>query len=184
MRWQRERQLQTALVAEERNSRRFRSPCRTRSAPAEPFLGRVAVVVLGKPMAVLSSFINNGRLTKVEDQASRRNGRFINQKRPLLDPGCGWPLSYCHGFISGQAEPVLSRAGKATGRFIKASRSGRFIKPLAVLSKPASINSGRVIKARPVAAMAVLSPRSGHVARSPISYCPVSPVSAAKPSLF
>ena len=32
-------------------------------------------------MAVLSSFINNGRFIKVEDQASGRNGRFINQKR-------------------------------------------------------------------------------------------------------
>ena len=32
-------------------------------------------------MAVLSSFINNGRLTKVEDEASGRNGRSIHQKR-------------------------------------------------------------------------------------------------------
>ena len=44
-------------------------------------------------------------------------------------------------------------------------------KPMAVLSRPASINSslsnsGRFMKARPVAAMAVLSPRSGRVARS------------------
>ena len=41
-----------------------------------------AVAVLSKPMAVLSSFINNGRFIKVEDQASGRNCRFINQKRP------------------------------------------------------------------------------------------------------
>ena len=59
---------------------------------------------------------------------------------------------------------------------------------MAVLSRPASLNSsfsnsGRFIKARPVAAMASLSPRSGRVARSlnlncgwPISYCPVQAV--------
>ena len=54
-----------------------------------------------------------------------------------------------------------------------ASRSGRFIlsKAMAVLSRPACLNSsfnnsGRFIKARPVAAMAGLSPRSGRVARS------------------
>ena len=41
-----------------------------------------AAAVLSKPMAVSSSFINNGRFTKVEDQASGRNGCFINQKRP------------------------------------------------------------------------------------------------------
>ena len=50
-------------------------------------------------MAVLSSFINNGRFIKAEDQASGRNCRFINQKRAkwpdLLDSGCGWPISYC-----------------------------------------------------------------------------------------
>ena len=55
---------------------------------------------------------------------------------------------------------------------------------MAVLSRTASLNnSGRFIKARPVAAMAGLSPRSGRVARSldldcgwPISYCPVQAV--------
>ena len=59
---------------------------------------------------------------------------------------------------------------------------------MAVLSRPASLNSnfsnsGRFIKARPVAAMAGLSPRSGRIARSldldcgwPISYCPVQAV--------
>ena len=41
-----------------------------------------AVAVLSLPMAVLLSFINNGRFIKVEDQASGRNCRFINQKRP------------------------------------------------------------------------------------------------------
>ncbi|MCR9103479.1 MAG: hypothetical protein NXI25_26275 [bacterium] len=48
-----------------------------------------AVAVVSKPMAVLSRpasldgrFINNGRFVKAEDQASGRNGRFINQKRP------------------------------------------------------------------------------------------------------
>ena len=62
---------------------------------------------------------------------------------------------------------------------------GVLSKAMAVLSRPASLNSsfsnsGRFIKARPVAAMAGLSPRSGRVARSldldcgwPISYCPV-----------
>ena len=40
------------------------------------------MAVLSKPMAGLSSFINNGRFIKVEDEASGRNGRFIKQKRP------------------------------------------------------------------------------------------------------
>ena len=48
---------------------------------------------------------------------------------------------------------------------------GVLSKAMAVLSRPASFNSsfsnsGRFIKARPVAAMAGLSPRSGRVARS------------------
>ena len=65
---------------------------------------------------------------------------------------------------------------------------GVLSKAMAVLSRPASLNSsfsnsGRFIKARPVAAMAGLSPRSGRVARSldldcgwPISYCLVQAV--------
>ena len=65
---------------------------------------------------------------------------------------------------------------------------GVLSKAMAVLSRPASLNSsfsnsGRFIKARPVAAMAGLSPRSGRMARSldldcgwPISYCPAQAV--------
>ena len=65
---------------------------------------------------------------------------------------------------------------------------GVLSKAMAVLSRPASLNSsfsnsGRFIKARPEAAMAGLSPRSGRVARSldldcgwPISYCLVQAV--------
>ena len=55
------------------------------SGQAEQFLGRLAkrmATLSTKPMAVLSSFINNGRFIKVEDQANGRNGRFIKQKRP------------------------------------------------------------------------------------------------------
>ena len=117
---------------------------------------------------------------------------FIKQKRPncqisyIRVADCRFHIAPYKEFISGQAEPFLSRAGKGIGRFIKAgSRSG---KAMAVLSRPASLNSsfsnsGRFIKARPVAAMAGLSPRSGRMARSldldcgwPISYCPVQAV--------
>ena len=73
-----------------------------------------------------------------------RSGQMARSLK-IRAAGCRFHIATYKEFISGQAEPVLSRAGKATGRFIKASRSGRFI----VLSKPASIKSGRVIKARP-----------------------------------
>ena len=71
----------------------------------------------------------------------------------------------------------LSRAGKAIGRFIKAGQ------PHWPFYQRRCSNSGRFMKARPVAAMAGVSPRSGHMARSldldcgwPISYCPVQAV--------
>ena len=47
---------------------------------SEPFLSR-AMAVLSEPMAVLSmAVLSTKRFIKVEDQASGRNGRFINQK--------------------------------------------------------------------------------------------------------
>ena len=77
-------------------------------------------------------------------------------------------------------------------RSLSAAKPSNFYQGLAkrfaVLSRPASLNSSfsnscRFIKARPVAAMAGLSPRSGRVARSldldcgwPISYCLVQAV--------
>ena len=89
------------------------------------------MAVLSLPMAVLLSFINNGRFIKVEDQASGRNCRFINQD-------CRFHIAPYKEFSSGQAEPFLSRAGKAICRFIKAGQpqrafyfiksDGRFIK--------------------------------------------------------
>ena len=166
------------------------------------------------------------QIIKGKDQASGRNGSFINQKRTngkissfglrmadfilpriglakrmatlsrpasrsgrfstfyqvlsttavLQGQGPGqwpqWPLYSSEAakfhiatykeFISGQAEPVLSRAGKAIGRCIKGD--GRFIK--AGQPQYSFSNSGRFIKARPMAAMAVVSLRSGHMARS------------------
>ena len=142
-------------------------PCKELiSGQAEPFFikgwqskGRpAAVVVLSKPMAVLSKpaslngrLINHDRFSKVEDKAS---GRFINQKRPngptsRFRPQMAVP---CKQFISGQAEPfyqrlakpvaVLSRPASPNGRFIKAD--GRFIKrarPMAALSRPMAVLS-------------------------------------------
>ena len=80
--------------------------------------------VLSKPMAVLSSFIINGRFIKVEDQASGHNGRFIKQKRPncQICADCRFHIAPYKEFISGQAEPFLSTAGKAIDRFIKAGQ--------------------------------------------------------------
>ena len=84
-----------------------------------------------KPVAVLSSFINNGRFIKAKDQASGRNGRFIKQKRPncrisqLRAADCRFHIAPYKEFISGQAEPFLSRVGKAICRFIKAGQPQR-----------------------------------------------------------
>ena len=130
-------------------------------------------------MAVLSSFINNGRFIKVEDQASGRNCRFINQKRAkwpdLLDSGCGWPISYCpvKGVYQRPSRAIFIKGWQSDWPFYEGRPAAVAVlsKPMAVLSRPASINSslsnsGRFIKARPVAAMAVLSPRSGRMARS------------------
>ena len=101
-------------------------------------------------------------------------------------------------FISGQAEPFLSRAGEANCRFIKAGQPqwpfyqsrwqfyqgwpayGRFI------------NNGRFIKVEDQAAMAALSIRSGKIDRSlrfglrmaDFILSRVRSLSAAKPSHF
>ena len=145
------------------------------------------MAVLSKPMAFLSSFINKGRFIKVKDQASGRNGRFIKQKRPncqiskIRAADCRFHIAPYKEFISGQAEPFLSRAGKAIGRFIKAGQPQwpfyQRRRPF-YQGRPASI----AVLAT-VAAMAGVSPRSGHMARSldldcgwPISYCPVQAV--------
>ena len=164
------------------------------------------MATLSKPASRSGRFIKaDGRFIKFYQQWPLYQGRGPGQwpqwqfyqseaaKWPdLLDSGCGWPISYC------PAKGVYQRPSRAI--FIKGWQSdwpfyqGRpaavavLSKPMAVLSRPASINSsfsnsGRFIKARPVAAMAVLSPRSGRMARSldlrcgwPISYCPVQAV--------
>ena len=68
------------------------------------------------------------QIIKGEDQASGRNGRFINQKRTN---GQIFQIRAADGrfhivpykeFISGQAEPFLSRAREANRRFIKAGQ--------------------------------------------------------------
>ena len=87
------------------------------------------------------------QIIKGEDQASGRSGRFINQKRTngqissfglrmavlssrsgqiarssIRAADCRFHIAPYKEFISGQAEPFLSRAGKAIGRFIKAGQ--------------------------------------------------------------
>ena len=85
-------------------------------------------------------------------------------------------------FISGQAEQFFRKAGKANGNFIKARQpQWPFYESrwpfYQVLSTMAAVSRSRT---RPVAAMAVLSTRSGQMTKSlasgcgwPISYCPV-----------
>ena len=60
--------------------------------------------------------------------ASGRNGRFINQKRTRAADG-RFHIVPCKEFISGQAEPFLSRACRIATLSRPASRSGRFVKP-------------------------------------------------------
>ena len=97
--------------------------------------------------------------------ASDRDGRFINQNRTTADGR--FHIVPCKELISGQAEPFLSRAGRIATLSRPASRSGRLSKPIAVYQgRPAYgsfINNGRFsrLRTRPVAAMAVLSIRSG-----------------------
>ena len=86
------------------------------------------MAVLSKPMAVLSSFINNGRFIKVEDQASGRNGRFTKQKRPnckicyIRAADCRFHIAPYKEFIRPSRAIFLSRAGKAICRFMKAGQ--------------------------------------------------------------
>ena len=91
------------------------------------------------------------------------SGRIINQKRTngqISRFGLRMAEPYKE-FISGQAEPFLSRACRMATLSRPASRSGRFIKadcnfmPMAALSK---------LRTTPMAAMAVLSIRSGQIA--------------------
>ena len=92
-----------------------------------------AVAVLSKPMAVLSSFINNGRFVKIEDQASGRNGRFIKQKRPnawIRAADCRFRIAPCKEFISGQAEPFFIKGWQSDWPFYQGRPAA-----LAVLSK-------------------------------------------------
>ena len=76
---------------------------------------------------------------------SSRSGQIARSPRF----GCRFHIAPCKKCISGQAEPYLSRVGKAIGRFIKAGQP----QWMAILSRPTSLNSsfsnsGRFIKAR------------------------------------
>ena len=176
----------------------FILPCKRSLSAAKPsnfyqglavYEGRpAAVTVLSKPMAVLprpasinSSFSNSGRAAMAV--LSPRSGRMARS----LDLGCGWPISYCpaQAVYQRPSRAIFERAGEASGRFIRpASRSGRFIKAgqpqSQFLEQRPALSRPRT---RPVAAMAVLSTRSGQMARSldlscgwPIPYCPIQAV--------
>ena len=105
------------------------SRARTRQSELQLYQGPpAAVAVLSKPMAVLSSFINNGRFIKVEDQDGC--GRLLYQGRgpglAVLDSGHIVPYKE---FISGQAEQFLGKLAKRMATLSRpASRNCRFIK--------------------------------------------------------
>ena len=90
------------------------------------------MAVLSKPMAVLSSFINNGRFIKVEDQASGRNARSARFGLRIADfilprirsLSAAKPSHFYQGLAKRSA--VLSRPASRSGRSIKGD--GRFIK--------------------------------------------------------
>ena len=84
------------------------------------------VAVLAKPASFDGRFINNGRFVKAEDQASGRNGRFINQKRPngQTSLSAARPSNFYKWPAKRMA--ALSRPASRSGRFIKADV--RFIK--------------------------------------------------------
>ena len=101
-----------------------------------------AVAGLSKPMAVLSSFINNGRFIKVEDQPvaamavlSSRSGQIARSPRfglrivefilpRIRSLSAAKPSHFYQGLAKRLA--VLSRPASRSGRFIKGD--GRFIK--------------------------------------------------------
>ena len=77
------------------------------------YQGRLAAVAVyqsrlqfyqGRP--AYGSFIHNGRFFKIEDKASGRNGRFINQERRICRFGLRWSISYC------PAQAVYQRPGR------------------------------------------------------------------------
>ena len=79
-------------------------------------------------------FITNGRCVKIEDQASGRNGRFINQKR-ANGQICRFGLRMVDFILSRTSNLSTARSSlfrkswRSSGRFIRpASRNGRFIK--------------------------------------------------------
>ena len=79
-------------------------------------------------------FIKNGRCVKIEEQASGRNGRFINQKRANAQI-CRFGLRMVDFILSRTSSLSTARSSlfrkswQSSGRFIRpASRNGRFIK--------------------------------------------------------
>ena len=115
------------------------------SGQAEPFLsrawGRPAAVAVyqsrwqlyqGRP--AYGRFIKNGRCVKIEDQASGRNGRFVNQKR-ANGQICRFGLRMVDfilprtSSLSTARSSLFRKSWQSSGRFIRpASRNGRFIK--------------------------------------------------------
>ena len=169
-----------------------------------------AAAALSRPASLNDVLATAARFIKAEDQASGRDGRFINQKRTNGQiPGFGarivifFNLPYKE-FINGRAThefwvssknevAVLSRQQQPNDYFNRSELSfprqksnlcwpfyqGRPAS-MAVLSAMAALSRAR---AKPVAPMAVLSTRSGQIARSldlrcgwPISYCPAQAV--------
>ena len=115
------------------------------------------------------------RIIKGKDQGSGRNGRFINKRTNgqifrfglrmadfILSRLRSSSVAKPSHFYQGLAEWQLYQGRRRSGRFIKAD--GSFIKagqPMAVLSTMAALSR---LRTRPVAAMAVISLRSGQMA--------------------
>ena len=89
-------------------------------------------------MAVLSSFINNGRFIKVEDQASGRSGRFINQKRRNGQIGLRMA-----DFILPRIRSLSARAGP-TGfpKQVSETQNGRMLEAAAFAARSLCRNTG------------------------------------------
>ena len=117
------------------------------------------MAVLSKPMAVLSSFINNGRFIKVEDQVNGRNGRFINQKRPNGQIGlrmADFILPRIRSLSAGAGPTGFPKQVSERRKTGGSWRPPRHTRPKAYVA----IRAAQIIKGE-VAAMAVLSTRSG-----------------------
>ena len=72
-------------------------------------------------------FIKNGRCVKIEDQASGRNGRFINQKR-ANGQICRFGLRMVDFILSRTSSLSTARSSLFRKSWQPASRNGRFIK--------------------------------------------------------